>query len=70
MFCVVFAIMPHEPRATPNRAGRRRYQRVSAALAVRQARLRPNRTVSRAAYLYIAELGGNFLNCRGQCGLR
>jgi hypothetical protein len=64
MFCVVFATMPHELRATPNWAGRRRYQRVSAALAAQQSRLRPNRTVSRAAYLYIVELGGNFLNCR------
>ena len=58
----------NQPAAAVTQIGgsARGYQRVSAASAVQQSRLRPNRTDSRTVYLYTAEFGVNVLNCRRQ----
>jgi hypothetical protein len=59
-------MIPYRRTSIQNGGSARGYQRVSAASAAQQSRLRSNRTDSRTVYLYIAEFGVNVLNCRGQ----
>jgi hypothetical protein len=65
-----------ETRAHPHKAffvnggSARGYQGIFVALAARQSRLWPDRTVGRAVCLYITALGMHVLICRVECALR
>jgi hypothetical protein len=61
LFCVVFAVMPHEPQAAPNGGSARGYQAIFAPSAALGS---PGYDGQPAVYLYITALEVNVLNCR------